>query len=214
MESNETLQWYADRLAEAKEVSCVTFAFNIDPVFQQVFGQNNDVLRYIVKDDALGEEESIGQDRDVIFAAGGYLAKGALANFLQERPNPLNRNRYIHTKFILVDPLSEDPLVVTGSANFSKPSQRTNDENMLVIRGNKRVADIYFSEFMRIFDHHYARYIVRILADEGPLRPGSGLPQGEDRRLAAVTLQSSKLQVEAAEVLRITEEVTAIPRWL
>ena len=173
-QSNETLQWYADRLAEAKEVSCMTFAFNIDETFQQVLAKENDVLRYVVKDDPLVEEESIGQDRDVIFAAGGYLGEGALANFLRERSNPLNRNRYIHNKFMLVDPLSEDPLVVTGSANFSKPSQRTNDENMLVIRGNKRVADIYFGEFMRVFDHHYARYIVRILTDEGRSDPEAG----------------------------------------
>ena len=173
-ESNETLQWYADQLAGAKELSCMAFAFNIDPAFQEIFGQDTDVLRYIVKDDPLGEEESIGQDRDVIFAAGGYLGEGALANFLRERSNPLNRNRYIHTKFMLVDPLSDDPLVVTGSANFSKPSQRTNDENMLVVRGNTRVANIYFGEFMRVFDHHYARYIVRVLADEGRSDPEAG----------------------------------------
>ena len=56
----------------------MTFAFNIDTVFQQVLSADNDVLRYIVKDDPLGEEESIGHDRDVIFAAGGYLGEGAL----------------------------------------------------------------------------------------------------------------------------------------
>jgi phosphatidylserine/phosphatidylglycerophosphate/cardiolipin synthase-like enzyme len=173
-ESNETLQWYADRLDEAKEISCMTFAFNIDEVFQQVFRKENDVLRYLVKDDPLIEEESLGNDRDVIFAAGGYLGEGALANFLRERSNPLNSNRYIHNKFMLVDPLSNDPLVVTGSANFSRPSQRINDENMLVIRGDKRVADIYFGEFMRIFDHHYARYIVRLLTDEGRSDPEAG----------------------------------------
>lgn len=172
--SNVTLQWYADRLAEAKEVSCMTFAFNIDQVFQQVLSQDNDVIRYVVKDDPLGEEESIGQDRDVIFAAGAYLGEGALTNFLRERSNPLNRNDYIHNKFMLVDPLSDDPLVVTGSANFSRPSQRTNDENMLVIRGDTRVADIYFGEFMRVFDHHYARYIVRLLTDEGRSDPEAG----------------------------------------
>src|SRR5205823_14332527 len=37
------------------------------------------------------------------------------------------------------------------TANFRGPSQYANDENMVVIRGNKRVADIYFGEFMRIF---------------------------------------------------------------
>jgi len=173
-DSNETLQWYADRLAEAGELCCMTFAFNIDEAFQKVLGADNDVLRYVVKDDPLGEEESIGHDRDVIFASGAYLGEGALANFLRERSNPLNRNRYIHNKFMLVDPLSDDPLVVTGSANFSKPSQRINDENMLVIRGDKRVADIYFGEFMRVFDHHYARYIVRLLADEGRSDPEAG----------------------------------------
>jgi len=173
-EGNETLQWYADRLAEAKEVSCMTFAFNIDEVFQQVLSQENDVLRYVIKDDALAAEESIGHDRDVIFAAGGYLDEGALANFLRERSNPLNRNRYIHNKFMLVDPVGNDPLIVTGSANFSRPSQRINDENMLVIRGDKRVADIYFGEFMRVFDHHYARYIVRILTDAGRSDPDAG----------------------------------------
>jgi phosphatidylserine/phosphatidylglycerophosphate/cardiolipin synthase-like enzyme len=173
-DSNETLQWYADRLAEAKEVACMTFAFNIDDTFQEVLARDNDVLRYVVKDDPLGETESIGQDRDVIFAAGAYLGEGALANFLRERSNPLNRNRYIHNKFMLVDPLGDDPLIITGSANFSKPSQRINDENMLVIRGSTRVADIYFGEFLRVFDHHYARYIVRLLQNEGRSNPEAG----------------------------------------
>jgi phosphatidylserine/phosphatidylglycerophosphate/cardiolipin synthase-like enzyme len=170
-----TLQWYADRLADAKEISCMTFAFNIDPVFQSVLAEENDVLRYVVKDDPLNaQKESIGEDRDVIFAAGSKLEEGALANFLGESGNPLNRNDYIHNKFMLVDPLSDDPLVISGSANFSHPSQRTNDENMLVIRGDKRVADIYFGEFMRVFDHHYARYIVRILSDDNKSDPNAG----------------------------------------
>ncbi len=173
-DKSDTLQWYADRLAEAKEMCCMTFAFNIDEVFQSVLCLENNVLRYVIKDDRLAENESIGQDRDVIFAAGSYLDEGALTNFLRERSNPLNRNRYIHDKFMLVDPLSEDPLVITGSANFSKPSQRINDENMLVIRGNKRVADIYFGEFMRVFDHHYARYVVRILTEAGRSDPEAG----------------------------------------
>ncbi|MGO7443603.1 phospholipase D-like domain-containing protein [Rhizobium ruizarguesonis] len=54
---------------------------------------------------------------------------------------------WIHTKFMPADPLPDDPIVVTGSANFRDPSTDTNDENMLIIRGNTRVADIYFGEF-------------------------------------------------------------------
>ena len=165
-DSSDTLQWYADRMAEATRIVCFTVAFNIDKVFQTVLQRENDVLRYIVKDDDLGDGEIIGRDRDVLFAAGGYLAGGALENFLEERDNPLNTNDYIHDKFLLVDPLGADPLVVTGSANFSQPSQRINDENMLVIRGDTRVADIYFGEFMRIFDHLYARYLSKKIKEE------------------------------------------------
>jgi phosphatidylserine/phosphatidylglycerophosphate/cardiolipin synthase-like enzyme len=64
--------------------------------------------------------------------------------------------------------------VVTGSANFSRPSQIANDENMLVIRGNTRVADIYFEEFMRVFDHLYSRYVVKKLKAEGKHDPDAG----------------------------------------
>lgn len=173
-DGNATLQWYADRMDEAKEIVCLTVAFNLDEVFQSVIAKDSDVLRYIVKDDDLGEGETIGRDRDVLFAAGGRLGAGALANFLNERDNPLNSNDYIHTKFMLIDPLSDDPTVVTGSANFSRPSQRINDENMLVIRGDTRVADIYFGEFMRVFDHHYARYISRILQNQNRSDPNAG----------------------------------------
>ena len=61
---------------------------------------------------------------------------------------------WIHTKFMLIDPLGPKPLTLTGSANWSVPSVTDNDENVLVIRGDKRVADIYFGEFMRLFAHH------------------------------------------------------------
>jgi phosphatidylserine/phosphatidylglycerophosphate/cardiolipin synthase-like enzyme len=169
-----SLQWYADRMAEAKRIVCFTVAFNLDKVFQTVLAKESNVLRYVVKDDDLGDGEIIGKDHDVLFAAGGKLEFGALKNFLGERDNPLNRNDYIHTKFMLVDPLGNDPIVVTGSANFSQPSQTRNDENMLVIRGDTRVSDIYFGEFMRIFDHHYARYLVKKIEAAGTGDPNAG----------------------------------------
>ncbi len=49
--------------------------------------------------------------------------------------------------------------MVTGSANFSEASTNDNDENMLIIRGEQRVADIYFTEFNRLFYHYYFRSV-------------------------------------------------------
>ena len=78
---------------------------------------------------------------------------------------------FVHTKFLLIDPLSDDPLVISGSANFSPPSLTANDENMLLIRGSTRCADIYMTEFDRVFRHFYFRDIANELAAS---KPGDG----------------------------------------
>ena len=54
-------------------------------------------------------------------------------------------------------------IVVTGSANFSAASTNANDENMIVIRGSQRAADIYFTEFNRLFNHYYFRAVTEDL---------------------------------------------------
>lgn len=73
---------------------------------------------------------------------------------------------YIHSKFLLQDPLSANPIVISGSANFSPPSTTDNDENMIIIQGNLRVADIYFTEFNRLFNHYYFRAVLSELKDK------------------------------------------------
>jgi phosphatidylserine/phosphatidylglycerophosphate/cardiolipin synthase-like enzyme len=72
----------------------------------------------------------------------------------------------VHLKFMLVDPLGARPIVVTGSANFSKASTDTNDENMLVIRGDKRIADIYFGEYLRLYTHYAFRESVKFYVEK------------------------------------------------
>jgi phosphatidylserine/phosphatidylglycerophosphate/cardiolipin synthase-like enzyme len=87
---------------------------------------------------------------------------------LEESLAGLNINvDYLHTKYLLIDPLTEDPVVVTGSANFSDNSTTMNDENILVIRGDTRIADIFLTEFMRLFNHFYNRNHFNRLPDDG-----------------------------------------------
>ncbi|MFO0647692.1 MAG: phospholipase D-like domain-containing protein [Polyangiales bacterium] len=64
---------------------------------------------------------------------------------------------HLHAKVILADPFGPDPIVVTGSANYSKSSTVDNDENCLVIRGDTAIADIYATEFVRVFDAYHFR---------------------------------------------------------
>lgn len=81
---------------------------------------------------------------------------------------------------MLIDPLSADPVVVTGSANFSEPSTKENDENMLVIRGDTRVADIYLTEFNRLFNHYYFRSAVESFTAHHEATDGASLFLTED----------------------------------
>ena len=175
-DKNETLQWYANLMGSAKRIVCMMFAFNLDDFFRDVLLTENATLRYALFDKRLDSlvEHDIDRIRNTVIAAGAKLEKGDMETFLGEQLTGFNSNLYIHDKFMLVDPLWDDPIVVTGSANFSRPSQVSNDENMLVIRDNQRVADIYFGEFMRIFDHLYSRYIVRKIVESGHNDPNAG----------------------------------------
>jgi phosphatidylserine/phosphatidylglycerophosphate/cardiolipin synthase-like enzyme len=172
----ETLHWYADLMDSAQRILCMTFAFNLDQFFLTVLLRKNDTLRYAVFDKNLQTdvEDQIDRIHNTVIAAGAKLEEHDLENFIGEKLTGFNKNQYIHDKFMLVDPLGDDPIVVTGTANFSGPSQYANDENMVVIRGNLRVADIYFGEFMRIFDHFYSRYIVGKMKKLGIHDPNAG----------------------------------------
>jgi phosphatidylserine/phosphatidylglycerophosphate/cardiolipin synthase-like enzyme len=174
--TDRTLNWYAELMGSAKRIVCMTFAFALDPLFAAVLERDDGVLRYGLFDKAPSAEftDQITWVKNTVIAAGAMLKKGDLEHFLGEHLSGFSKIQYIHDKFMLIDPLGDDPIVVTGSANFSRGSQRDNDENMLVIRGSTRVADIYFGEFMRIFDHLYARYVVKKIKAAGTSDPNAG----------------------------------------
>ncbi len=169
-----TLEWYAARMAEADQLACLSVGARLDDVFLPASTVEREALRYIIRDDELDHGESVRREGTVLWAGGGRLDDGALAAFLEETGNPINSNEYRHPRFLLVDPLGDDPLVVTGSGGFCRPSQWHSDENMLVIRGDTRVADIYFSECMRILDHHQTRHLVRRLEPGDRWNPDAG----------------------------------------
>ena len=79
---------------------------------------------------------------------------------------------YVHTKIMAIDPLTERPQVFSGSANFSPASLSSNDENMLLISGDTRVADIYTTEFFRLFNHFYFRTVANAVAKRQGAEPG------------------------------------------
>jgi phosphatidylserine/phosphatidylglycerophosphate/cardiolipin synthase-like enzyme len=160
----QLLDWYAAQAASASSLLCMTFPFGINKTFVPVFQSPFAGLRYALLDsagttaDAKQTVQDLRQRTDNRFAIGNYLITNRFDKWVQERLSGLNQHaRYIHTKYILINPLGEDPIVITGSANFSDASTRDNDENMLIIRRNETVVDIYVTEFFRLWNHYAFR---------------------------------------------------------
>ena len=157
---------------------CATFAFGINKAFVPMFQTPFAGLRYAMLDSAGATAEAkqtvsaLRQRPDNRFAIGNHLATNSFDRWVGERLSGLNRHaRYIHTKYLLVDPFGDDPVVITGSANFSDASTRDNDENMLVVRGEQAVADIYGSEFFRLWNHYAFREWAASQRDTATARP-------------------------------------------
>jgi phosphatidylserine/phosphatidylglycerophosphate/cardiolipin synthase-like enzyme len=173
------LDWYRDISASAKDALMMSFAFGMDDRFKAVYRKDDQILRYALMDKAAAgrgeklkqgkeEIEEIRRRPNVVVAIGNHIATNAFDRWLKEQSRITKAQvPWVHTKFMLVDPLGDDPTVVTGSANWSDESTHKNAENMLVIRGDKRVADTYFGEFMRLHSHYAFREAVARALETG-----------------------------------------------
>ncbi len=174
------LDWYADRIRAAGRTVMFTAPFGVNSKLAEAFSVDRPFLRYIILEKPPGKVERAikKSDRDVQIAYGAALGRATLDTkipgwqldqwFLEEGHYRYEGFVfYVHTKILLIDPVGDDPLVFSGSANFSHNSLVNNDENMLLIRGDTRVADIYMTEYDRIFRHFYFRDIANQLARDG-----------------------------------------------
>lgn len=166
------LSWYADIAKGANEGLFMTFAFGMNDVFKDVYRTAKAPFRLALLEAATrpmrkgspereAEEDAVQKLRNMpenTFAIGSLIATNKIDGWVKEELSGLNGNiDFIHNKFMLVDPLSNNPILIAGSANFSDASTKQNDENMIVVVGNQRVADIYLGEFMRLYTHHAFR---------------------------------------------------------
>jgi phosphatidylserine/phosphatidylglycerophosphate/cardiolipin synthase-like enzyme len=136
------LKWYAARMDAATESVFLTAAFGVSKELGAIFEEKKPYLRYLLLDKP-NKVTTINRNPSNRIVAGGYLGHGGWRQWLEEALTDLNKHvRYVHTKYMLSDPLGADPIVISGSANFSEASTTQNDENMLVVRGDTRLADM------------------------------------------------------------------------
>lgn len=183
--SLDALNLYGRYAKGARDGLFMTFAFGINDVFKQVYDTSTAPLRFALLEQAtrpmkdgtakqaeLAEVQRLRNKPENVFAIGNFIRTSKIDGWLKERLTGLNVNvRYIHNKFMLIDPLGNDPIVIAGSANFSAASTTDNDENMVIVRGDKRVADIYLGEYMRLWSHHAFRESLQWRSPNNPPKP-------------------------------------------
>lgn len=71
----------------------------------------------------------------------------------------------IHDKVLVVDPFSKDCVVVTGSHNLGFKASYANDENMVIIRSNRGIAEAYAAHVLDVVNHYKWRYRLQQLSE-------------------------------------------------
>ena len=60
----------------------------------------------------------------------------------------------IHSKVVVIDPFSSDPVVITGSHNFSVSASQKNDENFIIVKGDHELAEAYAVNILGAYAHY------------------------------------------------------------
>jgi hypothetical protein len=165
--ADNMLDWYGQRIKDTGSLAMMTIPFNVAPTILDGLDEESDAMRLVILEDIPTADVAAAEKRNrgkLAFSNGAILGKSFIKYktgiggarvapipnsgldrwFIGEelsRPTNYGHVFFVHSKVLLIDPLSDDPLVCSGSANFSMSSLTANDENMLLIRGNTRVAD-------------------------------------------------------------------------
>lgn len=166
---SDLLVRYADRLDAGSSSIHLTGAFGLNAVFRERLAVPRDIPRTVLLDAKPPAASAVpSTDPNVRVVWGAHL-QSQLEQWAAEQLTGFNTHvRYIHLKVLLVDPLTDAPVVFTGSANYSNNSTTLNEENTVILQETagspalsadavRRVADIYLTEYHRLFMHHVFR---------------------------------------------------------
>jgi phosphatidylserine/phosphatidylglycerophosphate/cardiolipin synthase-like enzyme len=133
-----------------------------EDVLNALLGAANDpVLRYGIQNTA-SRITGFHADRTAEFTTPALLSSG-LEGWVKEGLRGQRGNLLVHTKAIVTNFTTDNPVVISGSHNLSVPASNGNDENYLIMRGDTDLADRYGLEILRFYEHYRFRYYAKKL---------------------------------------------------
>jgi phosphatidylserine/phosphatidylglycerophosphate/cardiolipin synthase-like enzyme len=99
----------------------------------------------------------------------------------------------IHNKIVVIDPFSDNCTVISGSHNLGYRASHNNDENMVIIRGHKALAQAYACHVLDIYDHYAWRYWLQQMPDKFG-KPLEEDDQWQERYIVGADAKSPELR--------------------
>jgi phosphatidylserine/phosphatidylglycerophosphate/cardiolipin synthase-like enzyme len=122
---------------------------------------HDDVLRFGIQN-TTSRITGFHADRTAEFTSTALLTKG-LEGWVKEGLRGQKGRLLVHTKAIVANFTTTDPVIISGSHNLSTSASGQNDENYLVVRGDTDLADRYGLEILRFYEHYRFRYYAKLL---------------------------------------------------
>jgi phosphatidylserine/phosphatidylglycerophosphate/cardiolipin synthase-like enzyme len=117
-----------------------------------------------------------GRHTHIVRAAA--LGKGTATGDFEEEILKVG-NAVVHDKIVVIDPLSDDCIVATGSHNLGYKASYENYENLIIIKGNKALAAAYTTHIYDVYDHYRFRAWQAKGVADGTAKPSDGRLQLE-----------------------------------
>jgi phosphatidylserine/phosphatidylglycerophosphate/cardiolipin synthase-like enzyme len=137
---------------------CVTSPDAAGEFYYTLRGSSPPKAQRVVKGQPKPKKAPIKQDPRVIAAQAldkADVPKGWVAELLKAG------FAITHDKIVVIDPFADDCVVVTGSHNLGYQASYNNDENLVMIQGNKKLAMAYATHVLDVYDHFAWRWALK-----------------------------------------------------
>jgi len=82
------------------------------------------------------------------------------ANYVKELLKLPDAHAIIHDKVLVINPFSDDCIVIFASHNLGFKASYQNDENLIIVRGHKKLAQAYLVHILDVYNHYRFRSAV------------------------------------------------------
>jgi phosphatidylserine/phosphatidylglycerophosphate/cardiolipin synthase-like enzyme len=115
----------------------------------------------------------------------------------------------IHDKILVIDPFTDDGVVVTGSHNLGFKASYSNDENLVIIRNDRGVSEAYAAHVLDVYEHYRWRWRI-----QAPIRAEFDKLKAQHPKANAGDLWKQAVQSVGPEVIQTAwHNLNPNPSW-